>query len=80
MRERLEAEAAVYGEKLAGDEMGSGGKENGCGGYVVDCAVALHGGLAGEVLVGFLYFALDDHAGGDAVDADLGGPGLGHGL
>ena len=50
------------------------------GGDVVGGAVALHRGFAGEVLVGWVDFALDDHAGGDAVDADLGGPGLGHGL
>ena len=31
----LETEAAVYGEKLAGDEVGSGGEEDGCGGHVV---------------------------------------------
>src|SRR5260370_5623291 len=77
---RLEAEAAVYGEELAGDEGGGGGEEEGGGGYVVCGSIALHGGLVGEVLEGGVDLALDDHAGGDAVDADVGSPGLRHRL
>jgi hypothetical protein len=76
----LEAEAAVYGQELAGDEVGGGGEEDGCGGDVVGCAVALHGCFAGELLVGFVDLALHDHSGSDGVDADLGCPGLRHGL
>jgi len=76
----LEAEAAVYGQELAGDEGGGGSEEEGRGGYVFGGSVALHGGLVGEVLVGLANLALHDHAGGNAVDADLGRPGLRHGL
>ncbi len=79
-RVRLEAEAAVDGEELAGDEVGGGGEEGDGGGDVRGGSVAAHGGFFGEVLVGGVDLALHDHAGGDAVDADLGGPGLGHGL
>lgn len=74
----LEAEAAVYGQELAGDEGGGSSEEEGRGGHVFGGSVALHGGLVGEVLVGFADLTLDDHAGGDAVDADVGGPGFGH--
>src|SRR6266851_4862568 len=77
---RLEAESAVYGEELAGDEGGGGGEEEGGCCYVLCGSVALHGGLAGEALVGLLNFILHDHAGGDAVHADVGGPSLRHRL
>ena len=77
----LEAEAAVDGEDLAGDEVGACGEEEGGGGDVVDGSVALHRGLGGEMLVASADLTGgDDHAGRDAVDADLGRPGLGHGL
>ena len=69
-----------FGEELPGDEVGGGGEEDGGGGDVVCGSVALHGGLVGEVLVGLANLALHDHAGGNAVDADLGRPGLRHGL
>ena len=44
------------------------------------CSVAPHRGFAGEVLVFGGGFSVDDHAGGDTVDADLGREGLGHHL
>ncbi len=75
----LEAEAAVDGEDLAGDEVGAGGEEEDGIGDVGGGAVALHRSAAGEVLKLGIDFAVDDHAGGDAVDADLGRPGFGHG-
>lgn len=79
-RQKLEAEPTVYGEELTGDEVGASGEEDCGGGDVLGGPVALHGGLLGKVLVVGTYFALDDHAGGDAVDANLWRPSLGHGL
>src|SRR5580704_3778136 len=76
---RLEAEAAVDGENLAGDEMWAGGEEEDGGGDIVGRAIALHRGAAGEMLELFGDLAVDDHAGGDAVHADFRGPGFGHG-
>src|SRR5215469_17291505 len=77
----LEAEAAVDSEDLAGDEVRAGGKEKDSGRDVVDSAVAPHRCLFGEVLVADADLTgSDDHAGSDAVDADVRRPCLGHGL
>src|SRR5580658_1630399 len=77
----LESEAAVDCEDLAGDEVRAGGEEEDGGGDVVDGAVALHWSLLRKVLIACAdVTGGDDHAGGDAVDADLRRPGLGHGL
>src|SRR5674476_22554 len=83
----LQPEAAVYGEQLAGDEVGAGGEEEDRGGDILGGAVAAHWGLLGEVGVGGVDLALcvhplcvhslHNHSRHNAVDADLGRPGLG---
>ena len=76
---RLQAESAVDGENLAGDEMGADGEEEDGGGDIVGRAVAAHGGTAGKVLELVGDLAVDDHAGSDAVHADFRSPGFRHG-
>lgn len=76
-----EAEAAVYGEDLAGDEVGAGGEEEDGLGYIAGGAVALERRAGGEV-AGFFRLLLVqiDPARRDAVYADLRRERLGHGL
>jgi hypothetical protein len=45
----LEAQAAVYGENLAGDELRGGGEEENGGGDFVVASVTLHGSLFGHL-------------------------------
>ncbi len=79
MRPVLKAEAAVDGENLAGNEVGGGSEEQDGLGDIVGGAVALHRCAPRELLELRVDFAVDDHAGGDAVDADFRSPGFGHG-
>ena len=75
-----ESEAAIDGEKLAGNEVGTRSEEERGFSDVFRGPVALHGRFVGEVLVGRADFALHDHSRRDAVDTDLRRPGLRHGL
>src|SRR5665213_3385145 len=78
-RDTLEAEAAVYGQDLTGDEVWACREEEYSFGYVLGGSVAAHWGFGGEVSCFPARLQLDI-SGGYAVDADLWGEGFGHGL